>query len=59
MAKAMGVERLVFELVERREQDAVRSAPGAGFKQVALLKGRVRDTYGSLQDLVLLEKILE
>ena len=55
----LGLERLVFELVDRREMPAIQAAKGAGFEQVAVLEGRVRDMYGIMQDLVNLELPLE
>ncbi len=55
----LGLERLVFELVDRREMPAIQAAKAAGFEQVAVLEGRVRDMYGIMQDLVVLELPLE
>ena len=55
----LGLERLVFELVDRREMPAIQAAKAAGFEQVAVLEGRVRDMYGIMQDLVILELPLE
>ncbi len=55
----LGLERLVFELVDRREMPAIQAAKAAGFEQVAVLEGRVRDMYGIMQDLVILEFPLE
>lgn len=55
----LGLERLVFELVDRREMPAIQAAKASGFEQVAVLEGRVRDMYGIMQDLVILELPLE
>ena len=55
IARDLGLYRLVFELVARREQRAIQAAIAAGFEEVAVLEGRVRDSYGSLQDLMILE----
>ena len=53
------LERLVFELVDRRETPAIQAARAAGFEVVATLEGRVRDIYGITQSLVILELTLE
>ena len=53
------LERLVFELVDRRETPAIQAARAAGFEVVATLDGRVRDIYGIMQSLVILELTLE
>ena len=55
----LGLERLVFELVDRREMPAIQAAKAAGFEQVAVLEGRIRDMYGIMQDLVILELPME
>ena len=55
----LGLERLVFELVDQREMPAIQAAKAAGFEQVAMLEGRVRDMYGIMQNLVILELPLE
>ena len=55
VGKSLKLNKLFFELVERRESSAIRIAVRAGFEQTATLKGRVRDMYGSLQDLVIME----
>ena len=59
IGKTLKLNKLFFELVERRESSAIRIAVRAGFEQTATLKGRVRDMYGSLQDLVIMELSLE
>ena len=55
VGKSLKLHKLFFELVERRESSAIRIAVRAGFEQTATLKDRVRDMYGSLQDLVIME----
>ena len=59
IGKTLKLNKLFFELVERRESSAIRIAVQAGFEQTATLRGRVRDRYGSLQDLVIMELSLE
>ena len=59
LSRVLELEKVFFELVDRREVDAIRAAVHAGFEEVAVLKDRVRDVYGSLQDLVILELPLE
>ena len=49
----------MFELVNLREQAAIHTASQAGFQEVAILKERVVDMYGSLQDLVIMELSLD
>ena len=51
--------KLVFELVDRREQRAIQAAVAAGFEEAAILHGRVQDMYGSMQGLVILELSLD
>ena len=55
----LGLERLAFELVDHREMPAIQAAKAAGFEEVAVLEGRVRDMYGIMQNLVILELPLE
>ena len=59
VGRTLGLDRLFFELVERREHDAIKAAVGTGFEEVGSLQGRVRDIYGSLQNLVILELPLD
>ncbi len=56
---AIELERLIFELVDRRELGAIHAAVQVGFEESAVLKGRVKDVYGSYQDLVVLELNLD
>ncbi|MDA1348369.1 MAG: GNAT family N-acetyltransferase [Chloroflexi bacterium] len=59
LGRRLELDRLFFELVDRREQDAISAAIGLGFEEVAVLRGRVKDSYGSLQDLAVLELSLD
>lgn len=59
LAKALKLDKVFFELVDRRESGAIHAAVQAGFEETAVLRGRVRDMYGSLQDLVIMELSLE
>ena len=59
IGRDLDLRSLYFELVDRREQPAIRAALAAGFEQVAVLEGRVRDIYGSIQDLIVLELRLD
>ncbi len=59
IGSAIELEKLVFELVDRRELGAIHTAVQAGFEEAAVLKNRVKDVYGSYQDLVVLELNLD
>lgn len=59
LGRALELEILFFELVDRREMGAIHAAATAGFEEVAVLRNRVKDVYGSLQDLVIMERSLE
>ena len=59
VGRDIGLSKLFFELVGRRESDAIQAAGAAGFQCAAVLEGRVRDIYGSLQDLVIMELSLD
>ena len=59
IGRDLDLRRLYFELVDRREQRAIQAALAAGFEEVAVVRGRVRDIYGSLQNLVILELSLD
>ena len=59
VGRDIGLSKLFFELVGRRENDAIQAASAAGFQRAAVLEGRVRDMYGSLQDLVIMELSLD
>ena len=58
LGTAIELERLVFELVDRRESGAIQAALRCGFEETNVIKNRVRDIYGSDQDLVILERSL-
>lgn len=55
VGRGLGLHKLFFELVERRERRAVQAALDTGFQEVAVLRDRIKDIYGSLQDLVIME----
>ena len=59
VGRDVGLSKLFFELVGRRESDAIQAAGAAGFQRTAVLEGRVRDIYGSLQDLIIMELSLD
>ncbi len=55
LGRVLELDKLYFELVDRRELGAIHAAVYAGFEEVAALKDRVKDAYGSMQDLVIME----
>jgi L-amino acid N-acyltransferase YncA len=55
IAAELGLHQATFELVADREESAIRAAISVGFRQVGVLKERIRDFWGNYQDLVLLE----
>lgn len=59
IAANLGLEKVVFELVAQREKEAVIAAERTGFREVAVLKDRVKDFWGNYQDLVVLEMLVE
>lgn len=59
LGRVLELDKLVFELVDRRELGAIHAAVYAGFEEVAVLKDRVKDVYGSMQDLVIMEMSLK
>lgn len=58
IGRALGLEKLVFELVDLREGDAIRVVSACGFDEVAVIKDRVKDMYGGHQSLVIMERSL-
>ena len=58
VGRDLDLHSLVFELVTGHQQDAINAAQGAGFEEVAVLRGRVLDIHGSPQDLIVLERTL-
>ncbi len=58
LGRDLDLHSLVFELVSGHQQDAIQAALGAGFEQVAELRGRILDIQGSPQDLIILERAL-
>ncbi|NQW22447.1 MAG: GNAT family N-acetyltransferase [SAR202 cluster bacterium] len=59
IAHEMGLYAATMELVEEREISALIAAESIGFRRVATLPNRIKDTWGSYQSLVLLEIELE
>ena len=58
IGRDLDLHSLVFELVSGHQQDAINAAQGAGFEEVAVLRGRVLDIQGGPQDLIILERAL-
>ena len=58
IGRDLDLHSLVFELVSGHQQDAIQAAMGAGFEEVAVLRGRVLDIQGNPQDLIILERTL-
>ena len=58
IGRDLDLHSLVFELVSGHQQDAINAALGAGFEEVAVLRGRVLDIQGNPQDLIILERTL-
>ena len=59
VGRDLELHSLVFELVSGHQQSAIQAAKGAGFDEVAVLRGRVLDIHGIAQDLVILELALD
>ena len=59
IAVELGLYKVSFELVAHREKAAILAAERAGFREVATLKGRIRDLWGNYEDLVVLEMPLK
>lgn len=59
IATDLRLEKLMLELVDRREDAAVKMAEKMGFRRVAILPGRIKDMFGASQDLVIMEKLIE
>lgn len=55
IGRSLDLYRLVFELVDVREIGAIRAASSAGFSEVCILRRRIKDMYGAMQDLVIME----
>ncbi|MBI4498463.1 MAG: GNAT family N-acetyltransferase [Chloroflexi bacterium] len=53
-AYQMGLESVVFELVENTQDEAIDAARRAGFVESARLINHVKDTHGKPQDLIIL-----
>ncbi len=59
VGETLKLTKLVFELVKRREHGAIQAARRAGFVESAILRDRIKDTSGNLQDLIIMELSLE
>ena len=59
IATDLRLEKLILELVDRREDAAIKMAEEMGFRRAAILPGRISDMFGTSQDLVIMEKSLE
>ena len=59
LAVERGMHKVLMELVDRRERPAIMAAKGLGFTEVAVLQGAIKDYWGYLQDLVIMELPLE
>ncbi|MBI4339102.1 MAG: GNAT family N-acetyltransferase [Chloroflexi bacterium] len=55
IAVELRLHKVVFELVEKREDAAIRAAQSLGFRRVASLHQWVRDIWGNYEDLVIME----
>ncbi len=55
IAHELGLHAATMELVEHREVPALMAAESVGFRRIATLPNRVKDTWGNFHDLVLLE----
>jgi len=55
IAWSLGLDKVVLELVARREKAAIMAALSVGFREAAVLRGWVRDPWGNYHDLVVLE----
>ena len=58
-AASLGLHKVFFELVARREEQAIGAAKSMGFGEAAVLQEAAKDYWGNLQDLVILEYILK
>lgn len=54
-AMSRGLHKVVFELVDRRQEDAIVAAKMMGFSEAARIAEGVKDYWGNFQDLVILE----
>jgi L-amino acid N-acyltransferase YncA len=59
IAHELGLDSATMELVEDRELPALIAAESVGFRRVATLTNRVKDTWGNYRDLVLLDVNLD
>ncbi len=59
VAVDLGLHKVLFELVDRREKAAITASKMMGFSEVSVLQEGVRDFWGNYQDLVVLEMPLK
>ncbi len=59
IAHELELYSVTMELVEHREMPALMAAESIGFRRVATLINRIRDTWGNNQNLVQMEILLE
>ena len=59
IAAMLRLDRVIFELVAQREKAAIAAAESVGFREVAVIKGWVRNILGEEQDLVIMEMPLK
>jgi L-amino acid N-acyltransferase YncA len=57
-ASQVGLETLVFELIEGVQDEAIDATRRAGFLVAARLANHVKDMYGTLHDLVIMSMLL-
>ncbi len=55
IAEGAGLQKVFFEAVEAKEQDALKAAEWAGFVRICTIEGGSRDREGRPHDVVLLE----
>lgn len=54
IADDAGLEKVLFEVVEDREKEALKAAEWLGFLRIATIEGAARDQPGHLHDIILL-----
>jgi len=59
IAVDLGLHKVLFELVDRREKAAITAAKMMGFAEAGVLREGIKDFWGNYQDLVILEMPLK
>ena len=54
IADDAGLDKVLFEVVEDREKEALKAAEWLGFLRIATIEGAARDQQGHLHDIILL-----